>query len=132
MLYIIIPIVVLLLIFLFAGYVKAPPNKRRSLLGCQKSKSSAWKSGLSTIFERVDWLEVGQININVVTEDYIPTKDFINIKVDAIAQVAMEVSNNQVSPVAMRNFLNRKADDVRSMITESLQGNLREIIGTMD
>ncbi len=32
----------------------------------------------------------------------------------------------------MRNFLNRKADDVRSMITESLQGNLREIIGTMD
>ena len=83
-------------------------------------------------FERVDWLEVGQININVVTEDYIPTKDFINIKVDAIAQVAMEVSNNQVSAVAMRNFLNRKADDVRSMITESLQGNLREIIGTMD
>lgn len=44
----------------------------------------------------------------------------------------MEVSNNQVSAVAMRNFLNRKADDVRSMITESLQGNLREIIGTMD
>ena len=75
-------------------------------------------------FERVDWLEVGQININVVTEDYIPTKDFINIKVDAIAQVAMEVSNNQVSAVAMRNFLNRKADDVRSMITESLQGKI--------
>ena len=44
----------------------------------------------------------------------------------------MEVSDNQVSAVAMRNFLNRKADDVRSMITESLQGNLREIIGTMD
>ena len=44
----------------------------------------------------------------------------------------MEVSDNQVSAVAMRNFLNRKADDVRSMITESLQGNLREIIGEQD
>ena len=134
MLYIIIPIVVLLLIFLFAGYVKAPPNKAAIITGLSKNpRVLLGKSGFKVpFFERVDWLEVGQININVVTEDYIPTKDFINIKVDAIAQVAMEVSNNQVSPVAMRNFLNRKADDVRSMITESLQGNLREIIGTMD
>jgi len=133
-LYIIIPIVVLLLIFLFAGYVKAPPNKAAIITGLSKNpRVLLGKSGFKVpFFERVDWLEVGQININVVTEDYIPTKDFINIKVDAIAQVAMEVSNNQVSPVAMRNFLNRKADDVRSMITESLQGNLREIIGTMD
>ena len=134
MLYIIIPIVVLLLIFLFAGYVKAPPNKAAIITGLSKNpRVLLGKSGFKVpFFERVDWLEVGQININVVTEDYIPTKDFINIKVDAIAQVAMEVSNNQVSAVAMRNFLNRKADDVRSMITESLQGNLREIIGTMD
>lgn len=133
-LYIIIPIVVLLLIFLFAGYVKAPPNKAAIITGLSKNpRVLLGKSGFKVpFFERVDWLEVGQININVVTEDYIPTKDFINIKVDAIAQVAMEVSNNQVSAVAMRNFLNRKADDVRSMITESLQGNLREIIGTMD
>lgn len=134
MLYIIIPIAVLLLIFLFAGYVKAPPNKAAIITGLSKNpRVLLGKSGFKVpFFERVDWLEVGQININVVTEDYIPTKDFINIKVDAIAQVAMEVSNNQVSAVAMRNFLNRKADDVRSMITESLQGNLREIIGTMD
>ena len=134
MLYIIIPIVVLLLIFLFAGYVKAPPNKAAIITGLSKNpRVLLGKSGFKVpFFERVDWLEVGQININVVTEDYIPTKDFINIKVDAIAQVTMEVSNNQVSAVAMRNFLNRKADDVRSMITESLQGNLREIIGTMD
>lgn len=134
MLYIIIPIVVLLLIFLFAGYVKAPPNKAAIITGLSKNpRVLLGKSGFKVpFFERVDWLEVGQININVVTEDYIPTKDFYHIKVDAIAQVAMEVSNNQVSAVAMRNFLNRKADDVRSMITESLQGNLREIIGTMD
>ena len=134
MLYIIIPIAVLLLIFLFAGYVKAPPNKAAIITGLSKNpRVLLGKSGFKVpFFERVDWLEVGQININVVTEDYIPTKDFINIKVDAIAQVAMEVSDNQVSAVAMRNFLNRKADDVRSMITESLQGNLREIIGTMD
>lgn len=36
MLYIIIPIVVLLLIFLFAGYVKAPPNKAAIITGLSK------------------------------------------------------------------------------------------------
>ena len=37
MLYIIIPIVVLLLIFLFAGYVKAPPNKAAIITGLSKN-----------------------------------------------------------------------------------------------
>lgn len=64
MLYIIIPIVVLLLIFLFAGYVKAPPNKAAIITGLSKNprvllgKSglkyhflnvlTGWKSGRST------------------------------------------------------------------------------------
>jgi hypothetical protein len=71
-LYIIIPIVVLLLIFLFAGYVKAPPNKAAIITGLSKNpRVLLGKSGFKVpFFERVDWLEVGQININVVTEDY--------------------------------------------------------------
>lgn len=134
MFYVIIVAVIILIGLLFAGYVKAPPNKAAVITGLSKEpRVLLGKSGFKVpFFERVDWLDVGQININVVTEDYIPTRDFINIRVDAIAQVAMEVEENHVSEAAMRNFLNRKPDDVRSMITESLQGNLREIIGTMD
>ena len=63
MLYIIIPIVVLLLIFLFAGYVKAPPNKAAIITGLSKNpRVLLGKSGFKVpFFERVDWLEVGQI-----------------------------------------------------------------------
>ena len=74
---------------------------------------------------------IGQIDIDIETEDYIPTKDFINIQVDAIAQVAVDTSPKNIE-IAMRNFLNKSSDDVRNTITKSLQGNLREIIGTME
>lgn len=134
MIYVLIPTIVILIVLLVAGYVKAPPNKAAIITGISKKpRVLLGKSGFKIpFFERVDWLDVGQINVNVVTEDYIPTRDFINIRVDAIAQVAMEVTNSMVSEAAMRNFLNKKPDVVRAMITESLQGNLREIIGTMD
>ena len=79
----------------------------------------------------MDWIGVGQIDIDILTEDYIPTKDFINIKVDAIAQVAVDVSPNGME-IAMRNFLNKKSEQVKETISKSLQGNLREIIGTME
>ena len=74
---------------------------------------------------------IGQIDIDIETEDYIPTKDFINIQVDAIAQVAVDTSPENIE-IAMRNFLNKSSDDVRNTITKPLQGNLREIIGTME
>ena len=56
MLYIIIPIVVLLLIFLFAGYVKAPPNKAAIITGLSKNpRVLLGKSGFKVpFFERVD------------------------------------------------------------------------------
>lgn len=39
---------------------------------------------------------IGQIDIDIETEDYIPTKDFINIQVDAIAQVAVDTSPENI------------------------------------
>ena len=51
MLYIIIPIVVLLLIFLFAGYVKAPPNKAAIITGLSKNpRVLLGKSGFKVPF----------------------------------------------------------------------------------
>ena len=62
-------------------YVKAPPNKAAIITGLSKNpRVLLGKSGFKVpFFERVDWLEVGQININVVTEDYIPTKDALKV-----------------------------------------------------
>lgn len=131
------PIILILVIIIAAvlilGYTKAPPNKAAVITGLGKRpRVLLGKAGFKIpFFERVDWIGVGQIDIDILTEDYIPTKDFINIKVDAIAQVAVDVSPNGME-IAMRNFLNKKSEQVKETISKSLQGNLREIIGTME
>ena len=129
---ILIPIVILIVI-LILGYTKAPPNKAAVITGLGKRpRVLLGKAGFKIpFFERVDWIGVGQIDIDILTEDYIPTKDFINIKVDAIAQVAVDVKPDGME-IAMRNFLNKKSEQVKETIAKSLQGNLREIIGTME
>ena len=128
----IIPIIVII-VLLVLGYTKAPPNKAAVITGLRdKPKVLLGKAGFKIPFlERVDWMGVGQIDIDIETEDYIPTKDFINIKVDAIAQVAVDITPDGME-IAMRNFLNKKAEAVKETISKSLQGNLREIIGTME
>lgn len=131
------PIILILVIIIAAvlilGYTKAPPNKAAVITGLRdKPKVFLGKAGFKIPFlERVDWMGVGQIDIDIETEDYIPTKDFINIKVDAIAQVAVDITPDGME-IAMRNFLNKKAEAVKETISKSLQGNLREIIGTME
>lgn len=131
------PIILILVIIIAAvlilGYTKAPPNKAAVITGLGKRpRVLLGKAGFKIPFlERVDWIGVGQIDIDILTEDYIPTKDFINIKVDAIAQVAVDVSPDGME-IAMRNFLNKKSEQVKETISKSLQGNLREIIGTME
>lgn len=130
---IIIILIIVIIVLLVLGYTKAPPNKAAVITGLRdKPKVLLGKAGFKIPFlERVDWMGVGQIDIDIETEDYIPTKDFINIKVDAIAQVAVDITPDGME-IAMRNFLNKKAEAVKETISKSLQGNLREIIGTME
>lgn len=125
-------VAVVVLVIVLSSYVKAPPNKAAIISGLGKNpRILLGKAGFKIpILERTDWLGVGQIDIDVMTDDYIPTSDFINIKVDAIAQVAVDLGGEGIE-LAMRNFLNKGSDEVRATIAKSLQGNLREIIGTM-
>lgn len=129
---VVVPIVAIIVILLTMGYVKAPPNTAKIISGLGKNpRVLIGKAGFKVpFFERVDELKIGQIDVDIVTDDYIPTQDFINIQVDAIAQVAVDCSDLYIQQ-AMRNFLNHSQDDIRNTICKSLQGNLREIIGTM-
>lgn len=83
-------------------------------------------------FERKDELTLSQVSINVDTEAYIPTQDFINIKVDAVVKVQVDTENPENMKRAMRNFLNRTPEQIIRELQDTLQGNMREIIGTME
>lgn len=125
-------LVVLVVILLMCGYVKAPPDTAIIISGLRKApRVLIGKAGVRIPFlERIDRLLLKQITIDIKTDDFIPTKDFINIQVDAVAKVRVGTDDANIA-LAMTNFLNKKANDIVTDLQDSFQGNLREIIGTM-
>lgn len=125
-------LVIALLIFIAIGYVKAPPDTALIITGWRKKpRVLIGRAGIRIPFlERTDKLLLRQITVDIKTDTSIPTKDFINIKVDAVAKVRVDTSPEMLE-LAMKNFLNKKDTQIISDLQDSLQGNMREIVGTM-
>lgn len=149
----IVVLVIAILAILASGYVKASPNKAFIISGIKREpKVLIGRAGIKIPFlEKKDELILKQISIDIKTNGYIPTKDFIGVDIDAVAKVRVltqrdvtvnakgEVvagadSNKRITTemanAAMKNFLNMNEDQIRDALTDSLQGNMREIIGT--
>lgn len=118
---------------LMSGYVKASPDVAVIISGLKKTpRVLIGRAGIKVpFFEKVDHLHLGQISVDIKTDSYIPTNDFINVKVDAIAKVRIDTSPEGMLK-AERNFLNKEPGDIALELQDSLQGNMREIIGTLD
>ena len=123
--------IVVLAVLLLLGYVKAPPDKAYVISGMRKEpKILIGRSGIKWPFlEQKDSLILKQISIDIKTNGYIPTQDFIGVDIDAIAKIRVRTDPEGIK-LAMKNFLNMKEKDIVSALTDSLQGNMREIIGT--
>ena len=132
--WVLIPVIVILAILLLAkGYVKASPDVAVIISGLKKTpRVLIGRAGFMVPFlEKVDYLHLGQISVDIKTDSYIPTNDFINVKVDAIAKVRIDSSPEGMLK-AERNFLNKEPQMIALDLQDSLQGNMREIIGTLD
>ena len=70
------------------GYVKAPPDHAYIISGLRKEpRVLVGRAGLKLpFFEQLDKLYLGQITVDIKTDEYIPTNDFINVMVDAVAK----------------------------------------------
>lgn len=145
---------------ILVSYVKAPPDTAFIITGAGRKKVLIGHAGLCLpLVNRLDRLLLRQVSVDIKTNGYIPTKDFIGVDIDAIAKVAVmsdkemvkvpDPSGDQVYPpgdpmegkhyrlvpgidLAMKNFLNMKEEQIVKALTDSLQGNMREIIGTME
>lgn len=128
----IIALVIALLAVLASGYVKAPPDMAFIISGFKKEpKVLVGRAGIKIPFlERMDKLLLRQITIDVKTGTFIPTYDFINIQVDAVVKVRVSTEPEKMK-LAMKNFLNKDANEIVTDLQDSLQGNMREIIGTL-
>lgn len=119
-------------IIIFTSYVKAPPDKAFIISGLRKApKILIGKAGLKLpFFERKDELLIKQISIDIKTGDYVPTLDFIGVNIDAVAKVKIRTDSEGIQ-LAMKNFLNMRENQIMEALVDSLQGNMREIIGTI-
>ena len=145
--------VVVVLGILMSGYVKASPDKAYIISGLKKEpKVLIGRAGIKIPFlEKKDELMLRQISIDIKTNGYIPTKDFIGVDIDAVAKVRVLTAKDitvdekgnilpgcdpnkrvthEMVQAAMKNFLNMREQQIREALTDSLQGNMREIIGT--
>ena len=126
-------IAVCFIILLFSSYVKAPSNIAYVIAGLSRQpRILIGKGGFKIpFFERLDKLYLGQITVDIKTDVPVPTSDFINVKVDAVAKVAPTNTPEGIR-LAAKNFLNMTASEIARELKDSLQGNMREIIGTVD
>lgn len=125
-------IVLLFIIALMIGYFKAPTNKCYVISGlCKNARKIIGKSGfMIPFFERRDELTLELISVDVKTSDAVPTSECINISVDAVANIKISTNPDMLNKAA-QNFLNRNKEYIENVAREVLEGNLREIVGTM-
>lgn len=113
-------VIVLLAVVLFVSYVKAPPSNAYIISGLSKEPRVLIGRGGFRIpfFERLDQVYLGQISVDIKTDVSVPTKDFINVDVDAIAKVRV-TPTSEGTRLAAKNFLNMTPYQITEQLKES-------------
>ena len=131
-LYYLIGIIVILISALFAiGYLKAPPDTAFIISGLGKRRILIGKAGWRIPFlERVDKLSLQVMTVDVKTSEAVPTNEFINVMVDGVANVKVS-SDPKLLDRAAEALLGMKQPQLIAMVTQVLEGNMREIVGSV-
>lgn len=122
-------IVVLLGVFIGAFcYKKAPPNTAMVITGPKGAKTIIGKGSIVIpVVQRVDYMSLENIQSDFTSRDEIPTKDAINILVDAVANVSVS-QEPELLKIAASKFLGYSLTQIKDIITPVFEGNIREII----
>jgi flotillin len=122
---------VLLLIFLLCAYTKAGPDEAIMISGAGKRKILRGKAGWRLPFlQRKDKLSLKAFQVDIKTRESIPTNEFININVDGVANLKIS-SDPELLERAFEATLGMNQDDLIEQVKQVLEGNMREIIGTV-
>ena len=113
------------------GYLKAPPDTAYIISGLGKRRILIGKAGWRIPFlERVDKLSLHVMTVDVKTSEAVPTNEFINVMVDGVANVKISSDPNLLNRAA-ESLLGMKQTQLVAMVTQVLEGNMREIVGSV-
>ena len=122
-------LVVILLLAL--GYLKAPPDTAYIISGPGRRRILIGRAGWRIPFlERVDKLSLNVMQVDVKTSEAVPTNEFINVLVDGVANIKVS-SDPELLKRAAESLLGMKQQQLIAMVTQVLEGNMREIVGSV-
>ena len=123
--------IVLVILLISVSYVKAPPDTAFIISGFRKPRYLIGKAGIRIPFlERMDRLSLKMFSVDVKTTDFVPNAEYINVKVDATVKIRIGQSPEMMS-LASKFFLNENENMIISRVQDTLEGNMREIVGQM-
>ncbi len=126
--FIIIAALVALLVLFFCSYRKVPKNRIGIRVGPFGNKTVTGKAIFVIPFlQRIDYMTLENIQVDFESKSSIPTQDAINIKVDAVANIAISQDEDVMKRAASR-FTGYSTDAIAEVVTPVLEGNIREII----
>ena len=114
-----------------SGYLKAPPDTAFIISGPWSRRILIGKAGWRMpFFERVDKISLRVMQVDVKTSEAVPTNEFINVNVDGVANIKVS-SDPALLKKAAEALLGMRRDELISLVTQVLEGNMREIVGSV-
>lgn len=111
---------------------KCPPDKLMIVSGAGKMRSVSGKGTfVIPLLQRVDTLSLGAVQVQLTTENDIPTQDAILIHACAMANFQIGQTPELIE-TASKNYLNMDKEEMTRQVTEVMLGKMREVIGQMD
>lgn len=81
------------------------------------------------VFEKVDVLSLELLTIDVQTPEVYTVKG-VPVRVDGVAQIKVKGDDVSIATAA-EQFLSKGAEEIRNIATQTLEGHLRAILGTL-
>ena len=142
-------LVIFILIKLVPRYKIAPPDTALIISGFFRHKYKVRSSdgsvsvkrfgyrivrGGATFYipaiERVDKLDMCLMQVDIRTAQPVPTKEYISVLVDAVANIKIGSDDLSIATAA-EQLLHYNAEQIKGLAKDVLEGNMREIIGQM-
>jgi flotillin len=140
---IIVLVVLILFAYMLSRYTKVGPNEVLVVSGIRRKVKDPdgtvhergfriVKGGgayIWPIFEKVDVLSLELLTIDVQTPEVYTSKG-VPVRVDGVAQIKVKGDDISIA-TASEQFLGKTTDEIRNIATQTLEGHLRAILGTM-
>ena len=122
-------IMIMVIVVFESCWRKCPPDKLMIVSGFGQTRSVSGK-GTFVIpgLQRVDTLALGAVQVQLSTENEIPTQDAILIHACAVANFQIGQTPELIE-IASKNYLNMDKAEMTRQVTEVMLGKMREVIG---